>query len=137
MTFFCPSCWSEIRAEDSACPKCGADVRSADLRSFPEKLCAALAHPEPQTAVRAAWILGERAEISAVPDLIRTLESAEDSFLAEAAAEALGKIGDSRALLALQRAARDGTVRVRGASRQAIESLGSRQPPSQPPGGEK
>ena len=73
--------------------------------------------------MRAAWILGERRETSAVPDLIRVLESARDSFLAEAAAEALGKIGDPAALSALQRAASVGTVRVRNASKQAIERM--------------
>jgi HEAT repeat protein len=123
MTFFCPACWSEIESSDSLCPKCAADVRALDGQSFAGKLCAALRHPEPQTAVRAAWILGERREPSAVPDLIRVLQSTQDSFLAEAAAEALGKIGDPMALPALKNAARLGTVRVRNASAQAVECI--------------
>ena len=121
MTFFCPSCWSEIGPSDLSCPKCGADLRTIDAQSFAEKLRAALKHPEPQTAVRAAWILGERREQSAVDNLIHTLEATKDGFLAEAAAEALGKIGDSAALQALQQAACVGTARVRNASKRAIE----------------
>jgi HEAT repeat protein len=123
MTFFCPACWSEIGPSDSSCPKCGADLRKIDAQSFAEKLRAALRHPVPQTAVRAAWILGERGDTSAVPDLICVLESARDSFLAEAAAAALGEIGDPAALPALLRASNVGAIRVRNASKQAIEQI--------------
>jgi len=128
VTFFCPACWSEIEPSDSRCPKCDADVRALGAQSFSEKLRAALRHPEPQTAVRAAWILGERRDASAVGDLIRILERARDSFLAEAAAEALGKIGDLTAMPALQRAASGGTVRVRNASKTAIARIHEGQP---------
>jgi HEAT repeat protein len=128
MTYFCPSCWSEVGLTDATCPHCGANLRALDAQSFAEKLRAALRHPEPQTAVRAAWILGERRDTSAVPDLIHALENAQDSFLAEAAAEALGKIGDPEALPALTRAAQEGTVRVRNASKAAIERIHKGQP---------
>jgi HEAT repeat protein len=127
VTFFCPACWSEIGPSDCRCPQCGVDVRALDAQSFSEKLRAALRHPEPQTAVRAAWILGERRDSSAVPDLIRVLQGAQDSFLAEAAAEALGKIGDSKGLPALAGAAQNGTVRVRNASKAAIERIHKKQ----------
>lgn len=127
MTFFCPACWSEIAASDSCCPSCGADVRALDTQSFAEKLRGALRHPEPQTAVRAAWILGERREGSAVSDLIATLRTTTDSFLAEAAAEALGKIGDGAAMPALQEAATAGTVRVRNASKRAMDLVRARE----------
>jgi len=127
MTYFCPSCWSEIGAEDPNCPHCGAALRAFDAQSFAEKLRGALRHPEPQTAVRAAWTLGERGEKSAVGDLIRALESTQDSFLVEAAAEALGKIGDPAAVPALARVAQQGSVRVRSASKSAIERIHARQ----------
>lgn len=77
--------------------------------------------------MRAAWILGERRDTCAVPDLVRVMESTRDGFLAEAAAEALGKIGDSNALPALARAAEKGTVRVRNASQSAIEHIHEKQ----------
>jgi HEAT repeat protein len=98
-------------------------LREIDAQSFADKLRAALRHPEPQTAVRAAWILGERCEHSSVPDLICVLESTRDGFLAEAAANALANIGDPAALPALQRAFQVGAVRVRNASKQAIDQI--------------
>ena len=119
MRFFCPGCWEEIAKEAAHCPSCGADLAAADAEAYATKLIRALRHPEPQTAVRAAWILGERRERSAVDELIRVLEATGDSFLAEAAAEALGKIGDEKALPALTRTSRHGTLRVRRAARRA------------------
>lgn len=92
-------------------------------RSFVEKLLSALHHPEPQTAVRVAWILGERHERAAVPDLIRTVETAEDGFLVEAAVEALGKIEAPRALECLKQACQHGPIRVRHAARNAVERI--------------
>jgi HEAT repeat protein len=123
MTFYCPICWSEVPKDDPTCRNCGADLASADARPIIEKLCSALSHPEPQTAVRAAWILGERREKRAVAELIRVLEASSDGFLAEAAAEALGKIADPRALESLNKAAEHGPVRVRIASRNALEGI--------------
>lgn len=121
MRFFCPQCWKEISPEADRCPHCAARLAEEDAKPFIEKLRSALRHPEPETAVRAAWILGERREASAVTDLIRVLETSADGFLAEAAAVALGKIGDSRALAPLRHAAASGPVRVRRASRRALE----------------
>lgn len=123
MTFFCPKCWKEIPSGRETCPHCGARLAEEDAKPFVEKLRSALRHPEPETAVRAAWILGERQEASAVADLIYVLETSHDGFLVEAAAEALGKIGDQRALSGLERVATSGPVRVRKASRLAIARI--------------
>jgi Family of unknown function (DUF6062)/HEAT repeats len=124
MVSFCPNCWNEVGAEAGNCPVCGADLALEDARPFVEKLRRALFHPEPGTASRAAWILGERGEQSAVPDLIRVLETTPDGYLAEAAAASLGTIGDRSALEALERAAEHGTVRTRLAARGALERIG-------------
>lgn len=123
MTFFCPKCWKEIPSGRETCPHCGARMAEEDAKPFVEKLRSALRHPEPETVIRAAWILGERKEISAVSDLIDVLQTSQDGFLAEAAAEALGKIGDPRALAALEGAAISGSARVRRASRIAIDGI--------------
>ena len=122
MIYFCPSCWKEISANAFTCPYCSANILQADSRPFIEKLISALHHPEPETAARAAWILGERRERVALPELIHVLESATDGFLAEAAAEALGKIGDDQAVGALQKASKQGPVRVRIAAQKAMEA---------------
>jgi HEAT repeat protein len=123
MVFYCPICWSEVQREDQTCAYCGADLVVADARTMLEKLCSALKHPEPETAVRAAWILGERHEILAVPELVRTLETTTDGFLAEAAAEALGKIGDVQALDCLRVVSDRGSVRARIAAKKAVQEI--------------
>jgi hypothetical protein len=123
VSFFCPCCWKKIAEKDVACPWCGGDIHAADAKSFPEKLRAALRHSEPQTRVRAAWILGELREESAVHELMVVVEEADDSFVAEAAVEALGKIGAMDAIAVLERAEERGTVRVRCAARKALEQI--------------
>jgi HEAT repeat protein len=120
VSYFCPACWREIPPGIRTCAKCGADLIAEDARPFTEKLVHALRHPMPETAARAAWILGERREEGAVDDLIRALEKTDDRYLAEAAAEALGKIGNARATGSLRRAEKIGGVRVRRAVREAL-----------------
>jgi HEAT repeat protein len=83
----------------------------------------ALCHRESQTAVRAAWILGELRETSAVSDLVKALETSRDPYLAEAAAVALGKIGDPAARPALRHAASKGGLRVRDAAAIALQQM--------------
>jgi HEAT repeat protein len=121
--FYCPICWSEVSAQDQRCSHCGSDLNVADARPLVEKLCSALNHPEGETAIRAAWILGERRESEAVPDLIRAVETAADSFVIESAVEALGKIADARATACLEAAAKQETVRVRIAALNALHLL--------------
>jgi len=132
MVLFCPFCFAQVGRETKFCPKCGADPDDFDALPFARKLRLALNHPEPVTAARAAWILGERGEHEAVEDLIRVLETTADSYLAENAALALGKLGDSRAVPNLRRAASRGTLRVRHAAAAALgrclsKSTGTRQ----------
>jgi len=119
--FYRPICWSEVSAQEQQCSHCGSDLPAADARSFAEKLRSALNHPEGETAVRAAWILGERRESEAVPDLIRTVETATDRFVVESAVEALSKIAAPRATACLKAAAEQGTLRVRPAARNALQ----------------
>lgn len=123
LSFFCPYCWRRVCEDDSICPKCSGDIRAADARPFSEKLRAALHHSEPQTRVRAAWILGELREESAVQELMALVEGADDGFVAEVTAEALGKIGVPEALAVLEKAEEWGTARVRLASRKAVEQI--------------
>jgi HEAT repeat protein len=123
MVSFCSSCWREIDARAAICPACGADLALEDARPFVEKVRRALFHPEPETATRAAWILGELRERAAVPELMRILETTQDGYRAEAAAESLGKIGDASALPALERAAECGSLRTQLAAREALERI--------------
>jgi len=123
LSFFCPCCWRRVSENYSTCPKCGGDIPAAETQAFAEKLRAALHHSEPQTRVRAAWILGERKEVSGVPDLMAVVVEADDAFVAEAAVEALGKIGAPEAIAVLEQAQKQGTVRVRRAAHRALDQI--------------
>jgi HEAT repeat protein len=104
---------------------CGADLESLDKRGFSEKLISALRHPEPLTAVRAVWILGQIKEKAAVPQLIEVLSLSPDPYMQEAAALALGKIGDDKAVDALSKKLLDlnSYLIVRIASAKALEMI--------------
>lgn len=60
MTYFGPGCWKRIPQEAKTCPFCGRDIAAADARSYSERLIGSLNHPEPETRLRAAEILGEQ-----------------------------------------------------------------------------
>jgi len=96
---YCTHCWTEVPEQATVCPRCGDDIAARQASAdFVEKLIAALHHPEPTTPIRAAWILGQRREREAVEPLIQLARTCPDPFLVESAVEALGKIGDPRAL---------------------------------------
>jgi HEAT repeat protein len=117
---YCTSCWAENRLGDKVCRSCGGPL--LDEATYVEKLIRGLRHPEPQTRVRVAWILGELKARQAVPELMAVASETEDPYLQEAIVSALGQIGDGRALpLLIQMASGPGFVRVRLA---AVEALG-------------
>jgi HEAT repeat protein len=126
LTYFCPSCWSEVETE-TICPKCGQDLHEFSGRSYEEKLISALRHPEPTVPVRAATILGEIGSRAAVEPLIEIATSTKDLYLQEAAVEALGRIGDVRALACLEDFSREGAIRVRAAAKRALAAFKDRQ----------
>ncbi len=122
VTYYCPSCWSEIGTA-LVCPICGADVRCLADETYEQKLIRALDHPEPTVPIRAATILGELGSRAAVEPLIKVARSGPDPYIQEAAIAALGCIGDPRALPCLHRVSRDGALRVREAARRALQLL--------------
>jgi len=93
MKFFCTRCWQEIGEETASCPHCGANQEQLGQESFVRKLIRALHHPEPETPVRAAYVLGELKAKEAVPELKQVIGNSKDPFLRAAAIRALGKIG--------------------------------------------
>lgn len=98
----------------------GAELPSEDS-DYASKLISALDHPEPETPVRAAWILGELRETRAVGALVGLLEKGRDPYILAGAAEALGKIGDARATGVLAKALASSYLLVR---LKAVEALG-------------
>jgi HEAT repeat protein len=89
--------------------------------SYTERLIAALSHPEPETPLRAATILGMRRDRAAVPHLIRKAENTPDIYLAMACLEALARIGGPAAREGVRARCGDPRVLV---SRRAQELLG-------------
>lgn len=91
ITFYCPGCWCVVEEQAELCPHCGVDIpRLEAARDYESQLISALAHTEPQTAVRAAHILGDLRSHHAVPDLLAIANGPRDIFLRMAALEALG-----------------------------------------------
>lgn len=123
MTVFCLRCWAENRREDTFCRRCGARLDTRD-KEFVAKLIAALGHPEPLTRRRAAWILGELRDRRALAPLIAAVEGSADPDLLEGAVEALGKLGDERAVDALARLLRSSYLSVRLKAVEALRSIG-------------
>ena len=61
--YYCPLCHAENRLGDANCRRCGAELDTGGA-DYVSKLISALDRPEPETPVRAAWILGEPRERS-------------------------------------------------------------------------
>ena len=96
--YFCPSCWNEVAQPSTKCPQCGVEIESFwDQRDYVEKLILALRHPEPETPVRAAWLLGQLGDRRAVGLLVELVRTTPDVFLARAAVEALGRMDSDEA----------------------------------------
>jgi len=114
--YFCPFCWTEVSKDEKTCPQCSGNIEEWDEKSFTEKLINSLNHPERSTAYRVCYILGERRERVAVKPLIDLLNKTNDHFLMEEIVEALGKIGDERAVPFLIKMLNNRSFLVRGKS---------------------
>ena len=122
--YYCPVCHAENRMGDVTCSRCGAELGASD-EDYVSKLISALEHPEPETPVRAAWILGELKERRAVEALERVLtEAGRDPYLLASAVEALGKIGDPGAVGSLALALKSSYLSVRLSAVEALSRLG-------------
>jgi len=93
MRFYCPRCWLDFDKDVPQCPHCGLDIREFwKSRDYVEKLIIALEHPEKETPIRAAWLLGQLKDTRAVPPLIGLVEKTDDVYIAREAVQALGEI---------------------------------------------
>lgn len=105
MIHFCPECWKEIGEDRAICPHCGAGQLTLSSESFVRKLRRALLHPEPETPVRAAYILGQLRAEEAIPDLALVARTCGDPYIVVACATALGEIGTPEADTELEKLA--------------------------------
>ena len=123
MRYYCPRCWSDFAENVAQCPRCGLDIHSFyESKDYFEKLILALSHPERQTPLRAAWILGQRRETRAVSALIELTKRTTDVYIATAAVEALGKIGTPEALTFVETLTNTEVRMVRTAARRIVEA---------------
>jgi HEAT repeat protein len=122
MTYFCTNCWKEIDKAAAVCPACRSHQEQLGQESFVQKLIRALQHPEPETPIRAAYVLGELRATQAMNDLVSVLFTSSDPYIAAACAEALGKIGGASALRVLQRALNESrSIIVKRAAQAALQ----------------
>jgi len=98
MRFFCLRCWQDFHQDLPRCPHCGLDIRELwKSKDYVEKLIQALQHPEKETPIRAARLLGQLQDPRAVPPLIDLAKSTGDVYIAQAAVTALGEFDPPRA----------------------------------------
>jgi HEAT repeat protein len=104
VTYYCTNCWKELEKEQSICPLCRAEQERLGAETFAQKLIRALRHPESETPIRAAYVLGRLRVREAVPELIHLVHESPDPYIAAACAEALGSIGGTIAIEELKKA---------------------------------
>lgn len=113
LTYFCPHCYAENRADDEVCRSCGARLDEGGGDYVERLIRFSLHHPIPSVSAMAAETLGRIGDKRAVEPLIEVLTSSEEPGLLEAAAEALGTFRDERGIYALQGALKRGTLPAR------------------------
>ncbi len=97
-----------------------------DGENYMEKLIGDLRHPEPQTRLRAAWVLGVKKESGAVGPLVRAIgENRDAPYILATIATALGLIGDIRALDEVIALLKNSYLVVRTAAAEAIGLIGN------------
>ena len=124
MLIYCTKCWQENPATNRKCLRCGASLET-NSASYLVKLIRALGHPEPQTVQRAAWILGELGDHAAVEPLIALLQNSSEMGALESCTEALGKIGDKRAVNILFSLVTSSYLPVRLIAVDALKKIGT------------
>jgi HEAT repeat protein len=97
--YYCPKCHDDFPEDIERCPRCGLNISAYyDAKDYVDKLIIALRHPEPETSVRAAWLLGKIKDERAVTPLIGLIGETDDVYIARTAVEALGEIGTDGAV---------------------------------------
>ena len=120
MVFYCPNCWKAFSGEQQLCPHCAHKISSWGEKGFTDKLLQALSHPEPETAIRAVYLLGEKRTTEAVDTLVRLFWRTKNPFLQSEVVEAIGKIGGDSVFSLLMEALHHPSFIVRGEAAKAL-----------------
>jgi HEAT repeat protein len=103
MRYYCPRCWQDFPEDVPRCPDCGLEIHQfLSEKDYVEKLILGLDHPQQDTPIRAASILGGIGDVRAVQPLIALIKRTKDVYIATAAVRALGQIGTPEAYDFLQ-----------------------------------
>lgn len=120
MTFFCPNCWKQMAEDQLVCSRCSANISNWETKTFAAKLLQALSPPEPQTQMRAVYLLGETKDASALDALGQVYRTSHDPFLQGEVIKAVSKIGGDFAVPLLIEALEHSSFIVRCESRTAL-----------------
>ena len=132
MRFYCPRCWQDFANDVMVCPHCSLDIREFwQSRDYVEKLVISLQHPEQETLMRAAWLLGQLQEVRAVPALIELIKRTDDVYITRTAVRALGTIDTPEARQFLSTLAHHRAKMVRDEAQRLISGWKCRQEPEE------
>lgn len=128
MRYYCPRCWRDFGEDVRRCPYCDTNIAEfLKGKDYVEKLIIALDHPERETPIRAASLLGKLRDERGVEPLIRLIERTRDVYTACAAVEALARLGTERACQFLGGvASTHPAAMVRDAAARAVGNLAGR-----------
>jgi HEAT repeat protein len=98
---FCSTCWAENPMGTTVCDRCGTSLAEIEPIFYDQKLMRALDHPVAETREMAAMLLGQRRDRHALPVLISRLLEETDIGVLCAISQALGQLGDCRAVASL------------------------------------
>ena len=117
---YCPACYAMNGWGRTRCASCGAALASGD--DYDARLVWALDHPDGETAVRAAIVLGVRRAAAAIDALGRASRRTDDPYRAAAAVRALRSFGaEPRALAFVDDARSHPSVIVRREAVRAVD----------------
>ncbi len=98
---YCSNCWAGNTIDATVCDRCGTSLAETEAIFYDQKLMRALHHPVPETRELAAMLLGQRRDQHALPVLLSRLLEETDSGVLCAISQALGQLGDCRAVASL------------------------------------
>jgi HEAT repeat protein len=101
LTQYCSTCWAVNLLGANVCDQCGASLSETEAILYDQKLMRALHHPVPDAREMAARLLGQRRDRQALPVLMARLLEETDTGVLCAIGQALGQLGDCRAVAAL------------------------------------
>lgn len=115
VTFVCPRCGGTCPPAEPVRGTCGFDLAAFAAAPYEGKLRIALYHPEPETARRAAWLLGVRGRPGAAEALERRYRDSRDPYLQRDSVTALARLGGPAAERVLADASGHPSIIVRAA----------------------